>query len=112
MIANVYFDVGPIHPGESRHLTVSSDTGPISVAIQCFREPPNPPHLTSCHECGSYTFETGDYFVVTASLEAFAERTGYLRVVVRDASGDAREFTLSVEATSGAGGLHRVTAEY
>lgn len=111
MITNINFDTGPIRPGESRPLDVWSNTGPIFVAIQCFREPPQPAQLTSCQECGSYTFAPGDHFVVTASRRVFTQRSGYLRVVVRDASGDTREFTLSVETTSGTGGLGYVTAE-
>ena len=54
MIGRVDFYEGQISPGESRPLHAWTDAEPLFVAIQCFREPPNPPALTGCAECGSY----------------------------------------------------------
>lgn len=110
MIIAIDFDTGPIVPGESRSLDVRSNAGPIFVSIQCFREPPRPAQLTQCQECGSYRFAPGDEFLVTASRTAFSEGGGFLRVRVRDASGDSREFILKVEITSSAGGTGYATA--
>lgn len=101
MITNINFDAGSIMPGESRPLIVSSSSGPIFVAIECFREPPEPAQLRACQECGTYTVAPGDQFMVTASNLVFAEHPGYLRVVVRDASGDTRAFNLKVGTASG-----------
>jgi len=100
LIIDINFDSRPIEPGESRPLYAISDAGSIYVAIRCFREPPHPPQLTQCQECGSYKLAPGEHFVVTASHQTFADHRGYLSVIVSDESGDKREFTLSVEATA------------
>lgn len=101
MITNINFDAGPMMPGESRTLNALSNSGPIFVAIECFREPPQPAQLRACQECGTYTFSPGEQFVVTASRLIFSEHPGYIRVVVRDASGDTREFNLKVGEAGG-----------
>jgi hypothetical protein len=95
VITNIDFSEDSISPGESRTLRAWSDVGPLFVAIECFREPPTPPNLTACDECGSYSIKSGQSIEIKAST-IFESVSGYLRVVVRDMSGDMREFKLTV----------------
>ncbi len=95
MITRVDFSEASIAPGESRLLQAWSDVGPLFVAIECFREPPSPPNLTTCDECGSYSMQSGQSIEVKASM-IFESVSGHIRVVVRDMSGDEREFKLKV----------------
>lgn len=95
MITSVDFSEKPIAPGESRTLRAWSDIGPLFVAIECFREPPSPPSLAPCQECGNYSVGSGQAVLVKAS-NIFDSGGGYLRIVVRDMSGDEREFRLTI----------------
>jgi hypothetical protein len=95
MITSVDFKEDPIAPGESRTLRAWSDVDPLFVAIECFREPPSPPNLTACDECGNYSIASGQSVEIKASA-IFETVSGHIRVVVRDMTGDVREFKLTV----------------
>ena len=110
MITDITFNAKPIRLGEHRFIRVWSDTGPIHLAIECFRQPPAPPQLQACPECGSYKLLPGQEFFVTASPSVFLQHTGYLRVEISDASGDFHVFNLTVATTGERGGRPDVTA--
>ena len=95
MITSVDFLTEPMAPGEERLFTAFADT-PMTVAIQCFRKPPDPAQLVPCGECGSYSVSSGDTVVVQASVAVFTRTPGYLRVLVQDSSGDERSFVVQV----------------
>lgn len=100
MITQLDFSDLPIAPEESRSLKAWSDAGPLVVAIQCFREPPTPPHLTACQECGSYRIQSGQEVTIIASA-MFQAVSGYMIVTVKDAAGDLREIRLDVAKQGG-----------
>jgi hypothetical protein len=106
MITNVLFADQPIAPGERRPLAAWSDAEPLFLAIQCFRQPPTPPKLTDCKECGTFIITSGAEVMVEASQTLTA---GYLYVEVHDASGDRRAFTLEITARGGAQAYVRAT---
>jgi len=101
MITNVIFSELPIAPGESRALSATTDTEPLVVAIQCFREPPTPPSLRPCKECGTFPLRAGEVLYVTAS-QTFEHIGGYLKVTLTDGAGDAKEYKLTIEVEGGA----------
>ena len=101
MILDVHFTLGSIQPGESRPLIAWSDVDLLSVEIECFREPPQPPRPRPCQECGKFTVVSGEELVVTASRYAFQDAKGFLLVTVRDQTGDQREFRLNVNKLEG-----------
>ena len=100
MITRIDFSGLPMSPGESRPLTVWSDAGPLFVAIQCFREPPTPAHLTTCQECGSYSVNSGESITVTAS-EIYETVPGHMTATIRDRAGDHRVIRLNIAQTGG-----------
>lgn len=105
MITSLEFDSSPVIAGEVRRLMVLSDVPPIFVGIECFREPPRPAQLRPCQECGSFRIMPGECFEITASLSVFSEKGGFLRVNIRDVSGDSREFELRVKTRGRSGGM-------
>ena len=101
MITHIDFSDEPLEAGQERVLCAWSDAEPLTVAIQCFREPPTPPQLRACAECGSFRVTSGEPISVAASLSAFEETTGYLVVRVTDAQRDFREFRLEIYHSGG-----------
>lgn len=109
MINNVEFNLSPIRPGEIRLLMVDSDSSPIVLAIECFREPPRPAQLQPCQECGTFQITSGEYFDVKAPFSVFEYGGGYVNLCVQDSDGDEREFRLSVETTGTSGGTEHAS---
>ncbi len=101
MIRDIDFDTSPAHAGERRSLVVDGD-GTISVAVKCFVEPPHPPRLRACAECGRVQGYSGQAFDIQVSPTTFAGKPGYLEIEVRDGTGDSRAFRLKVETDEGA----------
>jgi len=100
VITRIDFSALPMFPGESRSLTVWSDAGPLFVAIQCFREPPTPAHLTTCQECGSFRVNSGEAITVTAS-GMYEAVSGYMTASIRDEAGDKREIRMDIAQRGG-----------
>jgi hypothetical protein len=110
MITRIDFSDEPLEAGRSRKLRAWTNDAPLSVAIECFREPPTPAQLRSCDECGSFRITSGETIFIAASLSAFKSGAGYLLVRVTDAGHDFREFRIEISHTEGGanmeGGLH------
>jgi hypothetical protein len=101
MITSIDFNEEPLQAGEQRILLAWSNTQPLFVEIKCFREPPTPPELRACSECGSFRVSSGEAVTISASLSVFAKSAGYLLVRVTDASRDSREFRLEISNDAG-----------
>jgi hypothetical protein len=110
----------PLKPGESRRLRAWSDApfaevapsaageqaepdiqAPMSVAIECFVEPPRPAQLRPCSACGTFPLRNGEEFHIQPDEELFKESGGYLKVFIRDVNGDKFERKIQVPKTSG-----------
>jgi hypothetical protein len=99
MIKTIEFDQTSMEAGEVRVLRAWA-TDPLFVQIECFRQPPQPPQLRPCRECGSFPLREGEPLKVAASVDVFAERGGFLSITVADASGDRRTMRVTVTPTS------------
>src|SRR5712664_3158052 len=97
MINEVFFDDGPIQPGESRPLLAWATT-PMVVEIKCFTNTPPPPGYKACPSCGRIDLESGQQIQVTADLGIFSQAVGgELHVFLKDRTGDSRSYTLQVQ---------------
>lgn len=97
MIRDVKFDESPIEAGKRRALQAWSDKD-LSVAIRCFTKDPPPPDYKSCPACGVIRAQSGEIVYIVADENVFLEPGGRVEVVVRDESGDERQFRLTVRA--------------
>jgi hypothetical protein len=69
----------------------------MSVAIECFVEPPQPPQLKPCANCGTFPLASGQSFNFSAEKEVFQNRRGYMRISLSDASGDRRSVDIAIQ---------------
>ena len=89
------FDESPMDAGDTRGLRVWGEQ-PLTVRIECFRQPPRPPKLQACAECGSFPVFPGASTTITAPAEAFEEIGGFLRIMLLDGSGEVRMIEIIV----------------
>ena len=95
MIRSVSIDTTPMHPGDSRSVTVWSDAT-FSVAIKCWVFDPPPPGFKPCDACGEF-LKIGDIsFKIVAPFSVFRSSPGELRIAVSDMTGYLREFRIPV----------------
>lgn len=73
-------EIEPSEPGD-----VSSN--PLTVAIECFVEPPQPPELRPCSSCGEFELAHREPHQLQADPELF-QTGGYLKVTITDAIGE------------------------
>lgn len=97
MITEVEFDDRPMDAGEVRVLRAWA-TQSLVVHIECFRQPPQPPQLRSCAECGSFPAEPGQGIRVAPSVDAFRDGGGFMRITISDLSGDTRQILITVRS--------------
>lgn len=67
----------------------------MSVAIECFVEPPTPAQLRPCPSCGEFQLANGEPVPLRADAELF-KTGGYLKVTIVDLAGDKFEQIIAV----------------
>ena len=73
----------------------------MSVAIQCFVEPPDPAELQPCSACGEFRLTNGQSYWLLADEKLFATG-GFLKITIIDGRGEKLERTIVVSKnTSG-----------
>lgn len=96
MITRIEFGEAPLAAGAERAFRAWTDAEPLRLKIECFREPPRPPQLQPCQECGEYVLESGQEIRVRASSSVFRDAAGHILVTVTDAAGYSRQLTIAV----------------
>lgn len=90
--------------GEAGVLEVfSEDTSDLDprfvVEIECFIQPPQPPTLQPCTECGQFRVKSGDQVGFAAS-PVFQYSGGFLRFKIRDLkTSDVRLYEIPVSSS-------------
>jgi len=95
MIDQVDFDDSPITPGRRRTLRAWSKT-PLTVEIKCFVTQPPPAGYKPCASCGVMHPNSGQAVEIVADRAVFRRPGGHLSIVVSDADGDRKEYSLPV----------------
>jgi hypothetical protein len=109
----------PLEPGGSRKLKAWSEAAPtermaiggpedlgtegltpMSVAIECFVEPPKPPQLRPCPSCGEFRLANGEPILLNADEDLF-KTGGFLKITIVDLAGDKIERRIVVSKISG-----------
>ena len=98
MISKLELSTEPLILGETRQMRAWGEE-PLSVAIECFVEPPQPPQLKPCAKCGTFPLTNGQPFSFSAKKEVFQDGRGYLRISLSDASGDRRSVDIAIKQT-------------
>ncbi len=95
MNINIDLDTSPMHPGESRNLTLWAEQS-LSISIKCFLYDPPPPRFRECEACGEFSIQGGVPFSLFASPDLFSESRGELHIRVSDDRGESLQFILDV----------------
>ena len=96
MISEVIFDESPIQSGDKRSFRAFADA-PMTVQIKCFTNAPPPPGYKACPSCGTIALQSGAAIDITADQTTFDQAGGgELHVTVKDATGDTRDYRLTV----------------
>ncbi len=73
--------------GEFGLLTVQS-TSPVTLKIKCFVQPPRPPKLKSCDQCGTFRLSNEDTFRFSGDLRVFGSTGGFLQLNLTNEEGE------------------------
>ena len=74
-------------PGDKGSLVAYSDST-MEVVILCYVQPPNPPELSGCDQCGSFRIQSGVEFNFSTNKELFEKNHGYLQITIENSSGE------------------------
>ena len=85
-----------LRPGQENGLVATSDS-PLSVEILCFVQPPRPPQLSGCPECGRFNIESGVRFSFNANQRLFQNASGYLKLTVSNLQGEKWQRNIDVD---------------
>ncbi|OEK04235.1 hypothetical protein BFP71_12180 [Roseivirga misakiensis] len=69
----------------------------IEISILCFTQPPRPPKLSPCSECGDFQIESGQRFFFTPNPILFRENEGYLELTIRNTEGEVWRHRINIE---------------
>src|SRR3954452_2454448 len=76
MIKYIEFDQKEtLRPGDERIFRAWATT-PLFMRIECFRQPPSPPQLRTCQECGEFPLGNGEPCPIRVSSKVFKNEDG------------------------------------
>ncbi|WP_165583343.1 hypothetical protein [Aquimarina atlantica] len=70
----------------------------MEISILCFTQPPRPPKLNPCDECGRFKLISGERFYFNANPSVFVEKGGYLKLIIQNQSGDVWQRKIEVSS--------------
>lgn len=69
----------------------------MDISILCFTQPPRPPELRPCDECGKFKIISGERFFFNANPSIFENKKGYLKLIIQNQSGDVWQRKINIE---------------
>ncbi|TSE04003.1 hypothetical protein [Aquimarina algiphila] len=69
----------------------------MELSILCFTQPPRPPELKPCDECGKFPLISGKKFFFNASPSIFEKKKGHMKLIIQNQSGDVWQRKINIE---------------
>lgn len=81
---------------QQNSLIAESDSK-MEISILCFTQPPRPPKLKTCDECGRFEINSGERFYFNANPSIFENNKGYLKLIIQNQTGDVWQRKINIE---------------
>ncbi len=82
---------------ERQSSLIAHSDSKMEATILCFTQPPRPPKLNPCSECGTFEITSGERFYFNPNPRVFEDRGGFLELKIQNKIGEVWQQRIRID---------------